>query len=343
MTTATHSRLAAATAPIESTGRARHDISLLVARNGSSTDSRFRRIHEHLEPGDVLVVNSSATEPAALVGCYEATRIGVHVAGPGNDDGRWLVELRKEDRSGPILDARRCDRIDVAGGTLTLLEPVSALGSGARLWNATWAGRRRLVEVVRRSGRPVRYAYVPRPWPLESYRTAFEVPRPEFSSAEMPSAARPFTDRVIRDLGRRGILLASVTLHTGVSSPEHHERPMAERFEVGPSAARTINRARARGKRIVAVGTTSARAVESAADGPHVSPTGGWTDLVLSSRRPATIANALVTGWHPPEASHLDLLEAIAGPETVSQAYERAHQLGYRSHEFGDSCLLFGE
>ena len=149
--------------------------------------------------------------------------------------------------------------------------------------------------------------------------------------------------RVIRDLGRRGILMTSVTLHTGVSSPEHHERPVAERFEVGPSAARTINGARARGNRVVAVGTTSARAVESAAAGSRVSPTGGWTDLVLSSRRPVTIVDALVTGWHPPEASHLDLLEAVAGPGLVSRAYERAHQLGYRSHEFGDSCLLFGK
>ncbi len=341
MTTSLHSRLDPATAPIESTGRERHDVSLLVAVNGRSTDSRFRRIGEHLDTGDVLVVNSSATEPAALWGCFGDTKIGIHVAGPSHDDGRWVIELRKGDRSGPILDARRCNRIDVGDGTLTLIEPAGAAGLGVRLWTAVWAGRRRFTEVVRTSGNPIRYAYVPGRWPIETYRTVFEAPRPEFSSAEMPSAARPFTHGVIGDLRRRGIQIAPITLHTGVSSQEHHERPMPERFEVGRSTAETINRARARGNRIVAVGTTSARALESATDGTHVSPARGWTDLVLSSDRPTTVVDALVTGWHPPEASHLDLLEAVAGREAVSHAYERAHDLGYRSHEFGDSCLLF--
>lgn len=341
MTTVVHPVLAPATAPIESTGRSRDDVSLLVSGSGQTIDTRFRRIGEYLNPGDVLVVNSSATEPAALWGRLDAERAGVHIAGPGRGEDRWVIELRRVDRSGPILDAGPRDVIRVEDGTLELLEPAGKVESGVRLWNARWTGRRDLTDVVRSSGRPIRYSYVPDGWPIDSYRTMFEVARREFSSAEMASAARPFTRRVTGNLRRRGIEVASITLHTGVSSPEQQEGPMTERFEVGPSAAATINRARARGNRIVAVGTTSTRAVESAVDGAGVSPIRGWTDLVLSSRSPATVVDALVTGWHPPEASHLDLLEAVAGPEAVSRAYECAHELGYRSHEFGDSCLLF--
>ena len=340
MTTAVHPGLAPATAPIDSTGRSRDDVSLLVSGNACTIDTRFRRISEHLNPGDVLVVNDSATEPAALWGRLDHTKVGVHIAGPADTEVRWVIELRRVDRSGPILDARPGDMIDVEKGTLALLEPNGTVESGVRLWNATWTGRRGLTDVVRTSGRPIRYAYVPDGWPIHSYRTMFGVARPEFSSAEMASAARPFTPQVTEDLLRAGIEITSITLHTGVSSPEHHERPMRERFEVGPSAAATINRARARGNRIVAVGTTSTRAVESAIDGTLVSPTRGWTDLVLSGRRPTTLVDALITGWHPPEASHLDLLEAVAGADVVSHAYECAKELGYRSHEFGDSCLL---
>ena len=341
MTTAVQPGLAPATAPIESTGRSRDDVSLLVSGSSPPIDTRFRRIGEYLNPGDVLVVNSSPTEPAALWGRLDGERVGVHIAGPGRSRDQWVIELRRVDRSGPILEAKPRDLIGVEDGTLALLGPAGGVESGVRLWNAGWTGRRDLTDVVRTNGRPIRYSYVPDGWPIDSYRTMFEVARREFSSAEMASAARPFTRRVTGNLRRLGIEVVPITLHTGVSSPEQHEGPMPERFEVGPSAAATINRARARGNRIVAVGTTSTRAVESAVDGTGVSPIRGWTDLVLSSHRPATVVDALVTGWHPPEASHLDLLEAVAGPEAVSRAYVCARELGYRSHEFGDSCLLF--
>jgi S-adenosylmethionine:tRNA ribosyltransferase-isomerase len=295
-----------------------------------------------LSAGDVVVVNSSATEPAALGGRLDGAPVGVHIAGPAPTGESWVVELRELDRSGPMLGARQGDRVDIDGaGTLKLDVPAGTVEGGVRLWNTTWTGRRGLIDVVRTVGAPIRYAYVPEAWPIASYRTIFEHPRAGFSSAEMASAARPFTNRVVEDLRRRGVEIVSITLHTGVSSPDHLERPMPERFEVGQPAAAAINRARARGNRIVAVGTTSTRAVESAVDGSGVAPRRGWTDLVLSKRRPAAVIDGLLTGWHPPEASHVDLLEAVAGPRVVSETYERAHELGYRSHEFGDSCLLF--
>lgn len=339
MTAVTQHRLAAAIAPIESTGRLRHDVALLIASRQGYIDTRFRRIGEHLSAGDVVVVNTSTTEPAALVGSYAGAGVGLHVSGPA-PGGDWFVELRAPDRSGPILSAAPGERVELADGTVTLMEPAALGESEVRLWIAEWAGRRSLVETLRSHGRPIRYSYIPEDWPIEVYQTVFGIRRPEFSSAEMPSAARPFTRRVIGDLRRRGVQLAAVTLHTGVSSPERHEAPMPERYEVDESAATIINRARENGRRIVAVGTTSVRAIESAGRSGEVTATRGWTDLVLGPERPAVIVDGLVTGWHPPEASHLDLIEAVVGPDIVSGAYRSAHELGYRSHEFGDSCLL---
>ncbi len=339
MTAIAQARLGAATAPIESTGRLRHDVALLVSSSEGTVDTRFHRIGAHLSAGDVLVVNTSATEPAALDGRHAGAAVTVHVSGPAPGGG-WVVELRSPDRSGPVRWAAPGDRVDTDHGSVTLIEPAAATELGVRLWSAEWRGRRGLVETLRSHGRPIRYSYVPSSWSIDAYRTVCEVRRPEFSSAEMPSAARPFSSHVVQDLRRRGVQLAAVTLHTGVSSPESHEAPMAERFDVDASAATIINRARSRGRRIVAVGTTSVRAIESAVRCGSVEPARGWTDLVLGPERPATVIDGLVTGWHPPEASHLDLIEAVVGADTVSKAYRSAQDLGYRSHEFGDSCLL---
>jgi S-adenosylmethionine:tRNA ribosyltransferase-isomerase len=339
MTAALQPQLAPAIAPIESTGRERHDVALMVAAPGRIVDTRFQRFGEHLAAGDVLVVNDSATEPAALTGRHDGAPVGVHVSGPG-PEGTWLVELRETDRSGPILSAAPCDLIELDHGSLALIEPAEVTESDVRLWVAEWLGRRNLVDVVRAHGSPIRYSYVPRRWPIEAYRSLFEVHRPEFSSAEMPSAARPFTPQVVRDLRRRGVGIATVTLHTGVSSLESHEPPMPERFEVNAPATAAINHARARGGRVVAVGTTSVRAIESAARAGSIVPSRGWTDLVLSPDRRTVAVDGLVTGWHPPEASHLDLIEAVVGRGIVSSAYRAAQEFEYRSHEFGDSCLL---
>jgi S-adenosylmethionine:tRNA ribosyltransferase-isomerase len=189
-----------------------------------------------------------------------------------------------------------------------------------------------------RHGRPIRYAYVPRQWPLAEYQTVFGR---EPGSAEMPSAGRPFTAEIVTDLVTRGVVLAPIVLHTGVSSQEPGEPPQPERFRVPESTARLVNATRAAGGRVVAVGTTVTRALESAADlDGTVRARSGWTDLVLGPERPARVVNGLVTGWHAPGASHLALLTAVAGPELVGRAYAEALRLGYRWHEFGDSCLL---
>ena len=110
---------------------------------------------------------------------------------------------------------------------------------------------------------------------------------------------------------------------------------------IPPATVRAVERTRADGGRVVAIGTTVTRALETVArpDGT-VTPGAGWTDLVLGPDRPARVVDGLVTGWHEPEASHLLLLEAVAGAALVGAAYEAAVAAGYLWHEFGDSCLL---
>jgi S-adenosylmethionine:tRNA ribosyltransferase-isomerase len=195
-----------------------------------------------------------------------------------------------------------------------------------------------VVPYLHRVGRPIRYAYVPRPHPLGAYQTVFaHVP----GSAEMPSAGRPFTAEIVTELVTRGVLVAPLTLHTGVSSPEQGEPPQPERFDVPSSTAALVNHVRRSGGRVVAVGTTVTRALEAAAaENGTVHATSGWTDLVLGPQRPARVVTGLITGWHAPGASHLQLLQAVAGADLVARAYADALRERYRWHEFGDSCLL---
>ena len=157
----------------------------------------------------------------------------------------------------------------------------------------------------------------------------------------MPSAARPFTARALRALRARGIGVAKIVLHTGVSSLERGERPYPERFKVAPATADAVNRARARDSKVVAVGTTVVRALESAADDRGVvHPQQGWTGLTVTPETGVKVVDGLLTGWHEPDASHLLMLEAIAGRPLLERSYASALAHGYRWHEFGDVHLL---
>jgi S-adenosylmethionine:tRNA ribosyltransferase-isomerase len=207
-----------------------------------------------------------------------------------------------------------------------------------RLWRARVDVPGGAEAYLARYGRPIAYGYLRGRWPLPMYQTVFAR---EPGSAEMPSAGRPFTAELVTGLVSAGVTVAPVVLHTGVSSLESGEPPQPERFRVPEHTASLVNWARGHGGRVVAVGTTVARALESVVrpDG-SVAAGGGWTDLVLSPDRPARVVNGLVTGMHEPEASHLLLLESVAGPALVQRAYDAAVQNRYLWHEFGDSCLL---
>jgi len=157
----------------------------------------------------------------------------------------------------------------------------------------------------------------------------------------MASAGRPFTPELVTALVARGVYVAPVTLHTGVSSPESHEPPYPERFRVPAATARLVNAVRSWGGRVIAVGTTVVRALESAAeiDGAVV-PDAGWTSLVITPERGLRAVDGILTGWHEPQASHLELLRAVAGDELLQRAYGAALEHGYLWHEFGDSHLI---
>ncbi|QKV81286.1 S-adenosylmethionine:tRNA ribosyltransferase-isomerase [Amycolatopsis sp. Hca4] len=320
-----------ASAPPEARGLSRDEVRLLVASPSGVHHTAFTSLGEHLRPGDLLVVNTSGTLPAAVDARREGHLIVVHFA-TALDDGSWVVELRAP--GGPLLDGREGERLTLAGdAALTLLAPM--VTGQARLWRAAVSVP--VPALLEAEGRPIRYGYVPRAWPLADYQTVFAR---EPGSAEMPSAARPFTADLVTRLVTDGVLFAPLLLHTGVSSPEAAEPPQAERYRVPPTTAALVSWVRARGGRVIAVGTTAARALESAVSAGEVRAAEGWTELVLGPDRPARVVDGIVTGLHAPEASHLLLLEAVAGAEVVREAYAAAVAERYLWHEFGDVSLL---
>ncbi|NBE52334.1 S-adenosylmethionine:tRNA ribosyltransferase-isomerase, partial [Streptomyces boluensis] len=327
----------------------RDGVRLLVSRGRSVAHHTFLELPRLLRAGDLLVVNTSPTLPAALDGFMGHARVVVHFSTRG-DDGRWSVELREPDGSGSTrARAGGPAGAEVAlpdGVRLVLEEPLGE--RGVRLW---WArvraadgsgGAAEVLALLHRHGRPIRYSYTDRDQPLSAYQTVFALPSPGGAgSAEMPSAGRPFTDRLVAELVSRGVQFAPVTLHTGVASAEAHEPPYPERFAVPAASARLINAARASGGRIIAVGTTAVRAVESAADRAGVvRAAAGWTDLVITPERGVRAVDGILTGLHEPTASHLLMLTAIAGKETVACGYTEAVRRLYLWHEFGDSHLI---
>ena len=329
--------------PPEARGLARDQVRLLVASPAGSTHTTFGALPDYLDPGDLLVVNTSATRAAAVDGHRTDRRpVTVHFASPLPDSPDWLVELRTPDRH-RVLDAGAGERIALPGGramTLASAWPDPAHSPGSRIWIAS-VDPPSVGELLEAHGRAISYDYVTSPWPLSYYQTAVARTTEEPGSAEMPSAARPLTPAVLAALAARGVAVAPLVLHTGVSSLEQGEHPLPERYRVPSSTARLVNYTRRGGNRIVAVGTTVTRALESAvgADG-LVHPAEGWTHLILGPDRPARVVDGLITGWHEPQASHWQLLCAVAPAEMVAGAYAAALEQRYRWHEFGDSCLL---
>jgi S-adenosylmethionine:tRNA ribosyltransferase-isomerase len=330
-----------ATAPPEARGMARDAVRLMVAdvRARHITHAAFGELPEFLAAGDLVVLNLSATLPAAVAARRaDGSAVRVHFAtrAPKLDD-RWrVVELRSADGARPARGR--------AGETITLpahlggLELVASHASGSRLLLARLDGPGTIEDLLRFHGEPIRYGYVRRPWPLEAYQNVYaRIP----GSAEMPSAGRPVTERLISGLATRGISVAPITLHTGVSSPERHEPPFPEEYEVPPATARLVNMTRAAGGRVIAVGTTVVRALETvAAPDGSVAAGAGWTSLVIDPERGVHAVDGLITGWHEPEASHLQMLAALAGEAFLERCYRAALDHGYLWHEFGDSHLI---
>ena len=334
-----------AAAPAEARGLSRDAVRLLVAGPEGVRHARFADLPHHLRPGDLVVVNNSATVAgqldAHLRGAGPGRPVVLHV-GSVLEGGDRVVEVRTApDAARALLDAHVGDLLRVGGAELTLLAPYprdasSPTGEGNRLWRAEVAGD--LDAALRRHGRPISYGYLDRHYPLSAYQSVFStVP----GSVEMPSAGRPFTEEIVTRLVARGVAVAPVTLHTGFSSQEAGEAPQPEWYDVPAATARLVTSTRAAGGRVVAVGTTVTRALESAVDhAGRVVARSGWTDRVVTPADPPRVVDGLVTGWHDPGASHLLLVEAVAGPALTQAAYDAASSGGYLWHEFGDAGLL---
>ncbi len=342
----------AAHEPPEVRGLARDQVRLMVSRTNDDviTHTRFFDLPGFLDPGDLVVVNTSATINAALEAERESVDgstndIVLHLSTPLFEN-RWVVELRQHSERGttPLLDAEAGELIRLpANGSAKLIAPYLPdpdvfLNGRVRLWIAELTLPDHVVTYTARYGMPIRYSYVPKPWPLSYYQTVFAG---ESGSAEMPSAGRAFTHEIIERLRRKGVRIVPVTLHTGVSSLEADEPPYPERYRVPQATALAVNSARARGARVVAIGTTVVRALETVSDaGGHVLSGEGWTELVITSERGLYVVDAILTGLHEPKASHLSMLEALAGREHLALAYDAALRNHYLWHEFGDLHLI---
>jgi S-adenosylmethionine:tRNA ribosyltransferase-isomerase len=342
----------AAHEPPEVRGLARDQVRLMVSRRSDDaiTHTRFFDFPDFINAGDIIVVNTSATFNASLDAERESldgarSDIVLHLSTPVSEH-EWVVELREHSEKGttPLLDAEAGEIIHLpANGTATLVEPylpatTAFPGAPVRLWVANLSIPENVMTYTARFGAPIRYGYVRKVWPLSFYQTIFAG---ESGSAEMPSAGRGFTHEMVERLKRKGAHIVPVTLHTGVSSLESHEPPYPERYRVPEITVRTIKAARSRGARVVAVGTTVVRALETVTDEDgRMTSKDGWTDVVITPERGLRVVDAILTGLHEPKASHLSMLQALASSAHLAVAYDAALSNHYLWHEFGDLHLI---
>lgn len=321
-----------ASAPPEARGLARDDVSLLVSdtRAGSHGVHAFNALAEFLDPGDLLVVNDSATIPAALEAKFANEIFWLHLSTKISPE-LWLVEPRSSTlfERGATLRLPEC-------AVVTLLVPSGGLRP--RLWYAHIATLGDMSTYLARNGRAITYTYMNGTWPISFYQSIFSK---EPGSVEMPSAGRPFSLRTLEALRARKVAIATITLHCSVASPERHEPPIMEWMNVSSHVVDAIKTTRAKNRRVVAVGTTVVRALESATDetGQPVAFR-GWTDHLVNQDHPPQVATALLTGFHEPQASHLTMLEAFTSREFLRNSYDAALRAQLLWHEFGDVHLL---
>jgi len=326
-----------ATEPPEILGARRDAGRLLVSSLSGHFHAEFTDLPRFLGRGDLLVVNESATIAASLPATGPdgpfIVNLSTHYGG-----NLWLVEPRFSYAQPGPLDLKAGGKTSVAGVPGQWVRPYPGID---RLWFIWFDGP--LEQALDQQGSPIRYGYADGSYPLSHYQTLFSrVP----GSAEMPSAARPFTVAVVNELTAQGVEFASIVLHAGVSSLEVEaeqveDQPLyPEPFEVSAETARQVNETKARGGKVIAVGTTAARAIETAWRGGRVRAASGFTRLFIHPGRGVSAFDGLLTGFHDPNTTHLALLFSVAGKDRILEAYREAVRAGYLWHEFGDSHLI---
>jgi S-adenosylmethionine:tRNA ribosyltransferase-isomerase len=334
--------------PPEARGLTRDQVRLMVSHraSGQIEHLHFNQLPEVLIPGDLLVINTSGTLNASLPAMQsDGKQLELHLSThlPGD---LWVVELRQheEKTTRSFRDITSGLTLQLPeGGCAQLLAPyvtehANMQDAPPRLWLATLRLPMAFAEYLKHYGAPIRYSYVKESWPLDYYQTIYTT---EMGSAEMPSAGRAFTPELLTSLVARGIQVAPLLLHTGVASLEDHEPPYAEYYQVPTTTAQQVNLAHSSGRRVIAVGTTVVRALETVTDEQRTTHPGeGWTQLVITPQRGLYAVDALLTGLHEPRSTHLLMLEALAGLEHLKLTYAEALRHGYLWHEFGDLHLI---
>jgi len=315
-------------------------------------DSRVGDLPSILRRGDLLVVNDAATLPASLRALRDdgvPFEIRLLALADGGASTCWRAVLfgrgdwrqRTEERPAPPL-LFEGERVRVAGGAIARVLSVDAVsprllrlafeGDAASMWRAIYSG-----------GRPVQYSYLEGPLALWHVQSGFAA-RPW--AVESPSAGRPLTFSVLERLRGRGVAVAAVTHAAGLSSTGDAALdailPLEERYDVPAATVRAVADARARGGRVVAVGTTVVRALEgcAAAHGGELVAGEGQTDLRIGAHSELHVADGLLTGIHERATTHFDLMCAFAPVEELDRAIVHAERAGYLQHEFGDSVLV---
>ena len=341
--------------PPEARGLRRDEVRLMVSylEDDRIVHSRFSDLPKFLTAGDTLVVNTSGTMNAALPAEREdGTPLTAHLSTHLPAD-LWVVELRSISGDEPVLDGESGEILSLPeGASIVLHTPYLSerrqLDEGPnRLWISTLNLPVNLTDYLDRNGSPIRYGYVRERWPASYYQTVYAT---EAGSAEMPSAGRAFSPELITRLVANGVSIVPLILHTGVASLEDDEPPYEEFYRVPPETAATINAARTAGRRVIAVGTTVVRALETVTDRDgYTHPGEGWTDVFITPERGIRSVDAMLTGLHEPRSTHLSMLEALvgsrlgyptSGTEHLEVAYTEALKSGYLWHEFGDLHLI---
>lgn len=340
-----------ASAPPEARGLTRDAVRLMISYRSDNhiIHTQFRHVGDYLHAGDLLVINTSGTMNAAINATnHTGKALELHLSTHLPAD-LWIVEVRQQNGKAtqPFYDLQAGERLLLEGGAEALLHTPyhhnrahsqSQTTAPQRLWIATLTTPCSLQAYLADYGFPIRYSYVQEAWLIDYYQTAYVT---EIGSAEMPSAGRAFTPELIASLVAKGIRIAPLLLHTGVASLESHEPPYEEFYRVPLETAQMVNFTRSAGKRVVAVGTTVVRALETVTDETGTTHPGeGWTQTVVTPERGLRSVNGLLTGLHEPQASHLLMLEALASREHLRMTYEEALREGYLWHEFGDLHLI---
>ena len=337
--------------PPEARGLRRDEVRLMVSHRGGgqTLHVNFQQLPDLLEPGDVLVINTSRTRNAAVrASRKDGSDYNLHLS-TRLPDGLWIVEMRREQSEGgtiPYRSAQSGDRLGLPSEAEAILiqpylppsQQAPPPEGGTHLWVASLDLPGPVDDYLETYGFPIRYRHVRKAWPMEYYQTVYAR---EVGSAEMPSAGRAFSPEVITRLVARGVLVVPLVLHTGVSTLEVDELPQEEFYKVPEATASAVNAARERGSGVIAVGTTVVRALETVVDPDgSVRPGEGWTDLVVTPERGIHVVDGMLTGFHESGSSHLSMLVALLGQLQLGAAYEEALQARYLWHEFGDLHLI---